>query len=244
MISSSGLGFGHGSLKRDTEEIGDLMRYLIHHRKAEKFAFVGHSTGCQNSVHYMKYGERDLMERVKVIALQAPCSDREDAMNGPNYQQNIDHAKALEDTCREEEMMPRSAFWAPITAARFLSLQDVGGDDDFFSSDFSDAQLGLRLRHMGQRGDQTGLKTLVAFSGEDEYVPASVDKQLLLERLCAAMTSQGNPDAPVVVSESTNPDSVIPLMIGTGNHNLSNDEGDKELFVDAVKDLLKDALLN
>jgi hypothetical protein len=23
--------------------------------------------------------------------------------------------------------MPRSAFWAPITAARFLALKDIGG---------------------------------------------------------------------------------------------------------------------
>ena len=141
---------------------------------------------------------------------------------------------------KEDEMMPRSAFWAPITAGRFLSLQDIGGEDDFFSSDFSDEELGLRLRHMGQRGDQNGLKTLVAFSGEDEYVPSSVDKKELLQRLCAAMTNQNSPDG----NHRSSPDVVIPLMIETGNHNLSNEEGDKEVFVDAVKSLLGGALLN
>eukprot|EP00979_Chaetoceros_neogracilis_P002417 scaffold419_cov185-Chaetoceros_neogracile.AAC.2 len=184
------------------------------------------------------YGEGILMEKVKVVALQAPVSDREGVMTGPAYETNIAHAKKLEDMGQEEEMMPRSAFWAPITASRFLALQDVGGEDDYFSSDFSDEQLGLRLRHMGQRGDQNGMKTLVSFSGEDEYVPATVDKKLLLERLCAAMKSQTSPDIECHSSQ----DSVIPLLIDTGNHNLSNDDGDKEIFVAAVKDLLQGAL--
>jgi len=127
MISSSGLGFGNGSLKRDTEELSDLMAYLVHHSFAETFAFVGHSTGCQNSVHFMKYAGKDMMEKVKVIALQAPVSDREGAMAEPHYETNIAHAKKLQAMGQEEEMMPRNAFWAPITAARFLALKDVGG---------------------------------------------------------------------------------------------------------------------
>ena len=127
IISSSGLGFGNGSLKRDTEEISDLMAYLIHHSFAEKFAIVGHSTGCQNGIHFMKYADKSMMERVKVIALQAPVSDREGAMTEPHYEANIAHAKELQAMGKEEEMMPRSAFWAPITAARFLALKDIGG---------------------------------------------------------------------------------------------------------------------
>jgi len=38
------------------------------------------------------------------------------------YETNIAHAKKLEDMGQEEEMMPRSAFWAPITASRFSAL--------------------------------------------------------------------------------------------------------------------------
>lgn len=239
LISSSGVGFGSGNLKRDTEEISHLMEYLKQHRNAERFALVGHSTGCQNSVHFMKYAQKDLVERVKVVALQAPVSDREAAMTGPKYHEHIEHAKKLQAMGQEDEMMPRSAFWAPITAARFLSLQDVGGDDDFFSSDFSDEELGLRLRHMGQRGDQIGLKTLIAFSGEDEYVSDSLDKKLLTERLRIAMTSESSPD----VNSHSRPDSVKTLFLETGNHNLSNEDVDKEAFVSAVKSLLKDALI-
>lgn len=232
-ISSSGLGFGHGMLTRDTDELCTLVNYLVHHHKGEKFALVGHSTGCQNAIHLMKYGTKEAMEKIKVIALQAPVSDREDAMTRPTYADNIKHAKTLQEKGMEEEMMPRSAFWAPITAARFLSLQDVGGEDDFFSSDFEDQELCLRLRHIGQRGDQVGLKALVAFSGEDEYVPASVDKKLLLDRLCAAMNNG---------CSSPDDQAAVPLMLETGNHNLSNDDGDKERFVEAVKSMLKKSL--
>jgi hypothetical protein len=68
ILSSSYLGFGHGSLLRDTEELNLLMEYLACHHSASRFAFVGHSTGCQNSMHLLKYGRRDLVERVKVRA--------------------------------------------------------------------------------------------------------------------------------------------------------------------------------
>lgn len=251
MISSSGLGFGHGSLSRDSQELSDLMRYLIHHRNAEIFAFVGHSTGCQNSVHLCKYGDKDLVEKIKVIVLQAPVSDREDAMRRPEYDTNIAHAKKLMEVGKEEEMMPRNAFWAPITAARFLSLQDIGGDDDFFSSDLSDEDLRLRLGHIGQLADENGLMTLVAFSGQDEYVPDGVDKNQLLRRLCEAMksgfTTGTTTSANRLDSKLCSTENVIPLMLETGNHNLSNDEKherNKQIFVEQVQKLLSQVMLN
>lgn len=69
ILSSSYLGFGNGNLGRDTEEIGALMNYLVCHRDADNFAVVGHSTGCQNSIHFVKYGDSELVERVKVCLL-------------------------------------------------------------------------------------------------------------------------------------------------------------------------------
>ena len=67
----------------------------------------------------------------KVVALQAPVSDREGAMMEPKYQENVQYARSLVATGKAEEMMPRDVFWAPITAKRFLSLQDMDGDDEF-----------------------------------------------------------------------------------------------------------------
>jgi len=231
IISSSYLGFGHGSLSRDTEEIAKLMWYLKCHRSAERFAFVGHSTGCQNAIHFLKHGNEDMLQLTKFIALQAPVSDREGPMQEiETYQKNIRIAKSLEGKGKGDEMMPRDAFWAPITAHRFLSLQDVGGEDDFFSSDFSDDKLVQVLGHVG-RHQSNGLQVLVAFSGEDEYVPSTIDKKLLLERLCQAMNHK-------CTAEGTRP-VAIPLMLKTGNHNLSSADGDAEMFVDEIAKYLQ-----
>merc|ERR1719221_1573631 len=54
VLSSSYLGFGHGSLSRDADEVSKLMSYLISHNSARRFAFVGHSTGCQIAVHFLE----------------------------------------------------------------------------------------------------------------------------------------------------------------------------------------------
>ena len=68
-LSSSYIGFGNGSLSRDTDELARLMEYLVCHHSAERFALVGHSTGCQNSVHFLKHASRDVVDRLKVRSL-------------------------------------------------------------------------------------------------------------------------------------------------------------------------------
>jgi hypothetical protein len=35
----------------------ELMTYLSAHREADQFALVGHSTGCQNAIHFLKVGQ-------------------------------------------------------------------------------------------------------------------------------------------------------------------------------------------
>ena len=237
VISSSYLGFGHGNLDRDTGEVSALMRYLCAHRSGETFAIVGHSTGCQNAVHFLKHGDKDMVARTKSVALQAPVSDREHAMLEDNYENNISTARKMMEEKRGGEMMPRSAFWAPITAARFLSLQDFGGSDDFFSSDLTDRQLSDRLGHVGRWGADHDGFLLAAFSGADEYVPDHVEKDALLERLCNAMNEE------VGLRSNVEERSVAtPLIIPKANHNLSKEEGDGACFVNAVAEQLKIAV--
>eukprot|EP00560_Eucampia_antarctica_P002745 CAMPEP_0197834650 /NCGR_PEP_ID=MMETSP1437-20131217/23192_1 /TAXON_ID=49252 ORGANISM="Eucampia antarctica, Strain CCMP1452" /NCGR_SAMPLE_ID=MMETSP1437 /ASSEMBLY_ACC=CAM_ASM_001096 /LENGTH=333 /DNA_ID=CAMNT_0043439511 /DNA_START=19 /DNA_END=1021 /DNA_ORIENTATION=- len=229
LTSSSYTGFGHGSLTRDTFELNALMEYLTHHRNADIFAIVGHSTGCQNSIHFLKHGHPHLLQKTKVVALQAPVSDREGAMLEPGYKENIKQAQMLVESGKAEEMMPRDAFWAPITAQRFISLQDTNGDDDFFSSDSTDEQMIDRLSHVGRVGQQSGLQLIAAFSGKDEYVPDHVDKEQLLERMCQAMNNN-NHDI-----DENNKTVASKLMLHNGNHNLSKGENDAHIFVKAVK---------
>ncbi|CAI7778354.1 unnamed protein product [Closterium sp. NIES-54] len=86
-------------------------------------------------------------------------------------------AQAMIAGGRGAEMMPRSADpLAPITAYRFHSLACTGGDDDMFSSDFSDKELKERVGHMGS------WPCMVILSGEDQYVPRTIDKEKLLQR--------------------------------------------------------------
>ena len=216
-----------------------LMRYLNAHRSGETFALVGHSTGCQNSIHFLKNGDEDMVARTKSVALQAPVSDREHAMMEPNYQENIGLARQMKMDGKGEEMMPRSAFWAPITASRFASLQDVGGEDDFFSSDLSDEDMAERLGHVGVWGRKHSGYLLAAYSGADEYVPECVDKDKLLKRMCDSMNGPGSDG--VKEGDNNKRPVATPLVITTANHNLSEDEGDGDKFVAAVAEQL-DAL--
>ena len=135
--------------------------------------------------------------------------------------------------------MPRSAFWAPVTAERYASLFDRGGDDDYFSSDFTDGEMRERLCHVGDVGRETGMRLLAAFSGRDEYVPDFVDGDDLMKRLVAAMNGGANSAGGREVRE----DATVArgIMLKNGNHNLSEGDGAKEEFVEAVGKLLQDS---
>jgi hypothetical protein len=52
LMRSSYLGFGTGSLNRDFEDISAAISYLVATGK-HCVVLMGHSTGCQNSIHYV-----------------------------------------------------------------------------------------------------------------------------------------------------------------------------------------------
>jgi len=259
ILSGSYLGFGHGSLDRDTSELDELFSYLSAHRNAAecgRFCLVGHSTGCQNIVHYLKNGDPRWVRRVAAAVLQAPVSDREHAaFEDPDaYRRNLELARSMQERAAQnvgnnseeisEEMMPRSAFWAPITASRYLDLHERGGADDYFSSDFDGDELKELLRHVGCEscdydGDrrQHKRKILVVFSGSDEFVPTNVDSELLTKRLVDAM----NADCDNGGGGNDNDPSMLPargLFLPLSNHNLSSNETEQSRFVQAIADVL------
>jgi len=228
VLSSSYMGFGHGSLQRDCEELQELFRYLLDYRNAKEFCLVGHSTGCQDAVFFLGNAAKDLCDKLTVVGLQAPVSDRECAAMQDGYLENLELAQTLVQGGRGQEMMPRSAFWAPITAQRFVDLNEKGGADDFFSSDFTDGELSARLRHVGK--DRNGLRVLVACSGADEYVPSHLEKRTLTNRIVAAMNSDCLDGHPVATG----------LYLETGNHNLSEGPDDAPSFVINLVRLMND----
>jgi pimeloyl-ACP methyl ester carboxylesterase len=252
ILSSSYTGFGHGDLDRDVEELDELMDCLIEHRQAESILLLGHSTGCQQIVHFLKQARH--RTRIAAAVLQAPVSDREAATIDPSVSgssravstvehhaasphlnqlhQFIETATQMKAQGRGSEMMARAAFWAPISANRYYDLMATNGKDDYFSSDFSDEELQDRLSHIARLGS-TLQRVLVAYSGADEYVPRHIDTPALTQRLCDAMN--------FLRSEGRSVDIAQPCHIPNGNHNLSSNDGaDADIFVAHVKQLLRD----
>ncbi|KAH6833020.1 alpha/beta-Hydrolases superfamily protein [Perilla frutescens var. hirtella] len=181
LFSSSYSGYGISSLKRDAMELDQLISYLINKEDSEGVVLLGHSTGCQDIVYYLRTNAA-CSRAVRAAILQAPVSDREYRATLPETASMIDLASTMINEGRGSELMPREANPdSPITAYRFHSLCAYNGDDDMFSSDFSEDQLRQKVGHM------SNTPTLVMFSMGDEYVPEYVDKKALVDRLCAAM---------------------------------------------------------
>jgi hypothetical protein len=260
ILSSSYKGYGTSSLQKDCEELSELVRHLRDQRSAKSIALVGHSTGCQDSVYFMKHADADLRKMVRVVALQAPVSDRE-AGNMVETEEEIsarslmlERGRKMKDTGAGGEILCIEDG-VPITADRWVSLNDEGGSDDMFSSDLSDAKLKELLGHMNPKGQleldrkQTGisppppplplrpvvstkrpLKTIVASSLADEYVPSHIDRVLLAERICKAMRGDDSLD---VLNLTLNPPA---------NHNLDNDASAAILFCKTVGETLSRAI--
>ncbi|KAF5941665.1 hypothetical protein HYC85_019307 [Camellia sinensis] len=217
LLSSSYSGYGISSLKQDAIELDQLINYLINKEDSEGVVLLGHSTGCQDIVYYMRTNAA-CSRAVRAAIFQAPVSDREYLATLPETAAMIDLASTMISEGRASELMPREANPdAPITASRYHSLCAYNGDDDMFSSDLSDDQLRMRLGHMSNTPCQ------VLFSMADEYVPEYVDKKALVDRqtmftLCKAMGGAEK------------------VEIEWGNHSLSNRV---EEAVQAVIDFVK-----
>ena len=242
ILSSSYTGFGHGSIDQDADELIELVGYLNCHRNATHICFVGHSTGCQDICHLLRTqrrqhngggddddddGTHSRWPNGVTLAgavLQAPVSDREQpaAQDPESYKTNIDLAKQMCRGGRADECMPRADFWTPITAQRFLDLQDAGGRDDYFSSDHTDAELSERLQ---AAGEYPGLHVLVAFSGADEFLKPGLDTVAQAQRLAAACNAK-------------RPGTATALHLPTCNHNLSRGGEEVNVFLRHVKGIL------
>eukprot|EP00903_Cladosiphon_okamuranus_P018794 g17289.t1 len=198
ILSSSYKGYGTSSLRQDVDELDELLDYLSSVTTSStppapaSFVVIGHSTGCQDAVFYMKHGRPDLTAKVRGVVLQAPVSDREQLATMPSTASLISEARARKGG---EELMPAAASDAPITPERFLSLATKEGDDDMFSADLTPEERHARLGHMAS------VPTAAFLSGADEFVPPPENggpvPEALAATLRAAMVSTGGPgDAP------------------------------------------------
>jgi len=221
VLSSSYKGWGVGSLAEDVDEIDALLSFIQENRCITEVVLLGHSTGCQDVVAYLRTGKR--ASSVRAAVLQAACSDREalvatDADLGEvtSYQ-----AKAAQMLASGNglEVMPRAASLLfgvphPVTAYRFHSLVGRMTDDDMFSSDLTDEELVERLGHVV-------VPTLIALSADDEYVPQSVNVPAHATRMARSMASG------VMCRAET-------VVLSTGGHAASSVAGTTELVAAIV----------
>lgn len=187
VLSSSYSGWGTSSLVKDAYELGKCVSYFRTIKPTSgKIVLMGHSTGCQDVMEYL-VGEGS-KDRPKIDGgiLQASVSDREamlKLMSTETYEYSVRIAREMIDEGRGEDILPKATnggfFGDPCSARRWLSLAspDGNGDDDYFSSDLCEEQL---RRSFGSIGNSAVLS--IIYSGNDEYVPDSVDKVALVKK--------------------------------------------------------------
>ncbi|KAL2271593.1 hypothetical protein VTJ83DRAFT_964 [Remersonia thermophila] len=235
-LASNFSAFGCASLRRDAEEVRDLVRYLRGPATAgagrSRVVLMGHSTGCQDCLEYARLLRRGTDKetetetetepevRVDGYVLQGPVSDREAIAMGEDAGEVAAAVREAEEMRRQgrgDEVMPAKALpkgWrgSPVTAYRWWSLAAVGGDDDYFSSDLPDARL-------AEIWGGLDVPVLVVPSAKEEWVPASLDVPAMVKRWKSFAR-------PGIVSELSG-------MIPGANHRVDNDEG-QEWLADRV----------
>lgn len=202
-ITSSHIGWGTGSLSRDSGEIAHLVNYLRSELGGarEVIGLMGHSTGCQNTIHYVTRQPREDVKKFSPIdfgILQAPVSDRYSAaqnMTTEEIAESLQVAEKLISEKRHKEIMPSKFtnhfFGVPINAYRWKSLIAVRGDDDFFSPDLDQADFDSTF-------GKFDIPLLVLYSGADEYVAAEVNKEELMEKWRISAGSNWSPYSKIV----------------------------------------------
>ena len=177
LLSSSHTSWGISSVSEDALEIDRLLEFFWTTYGISDFVLLGHSTGCQDAVMYVRrYGQSNFDNRnfrVRGVILQGPVSDREFLADFlPDVKEKIELCRKLLAEGRGDDIALMFRWedggeGTPVTARRFLSLADVGGEDDMFSSHGVD--LGETL------GSLRGMPTLVLMSGADECQVGYID---------------------------------------------------------------------
>ncbi|KAK9414210.1 hypothetical protein SUNI508_02309 [Seiridium unicorne] len=176
-LTSSFNGFGFARLADDVADISALVKYLRSIGK-EKVVLSGHSTGCQDIMEYNSpsYPETPAVDG---FVLQAPVADRgaiEIELGRKGIDESVKVAKNLIDSGKGHERMPKELipdFFPPISAQRWYALAAVDGEDNYFSPD-------LTKDVAGPYWSRISKPLLILQSGEDEFMPPSVDKNGLV----------------------------------------------------------------
>ena len=161
IMRSSYNRYGQCLMEDDCKDIEKASAYLKDAGFCNIF-LMGHSTGCQDILYYMKHTIPD-PSPIKGIILLGSVSDRESPIRPDNI---IDYMTM------DEPLFIVPGFKTLFKKERLFSLFVKGGSEDMFSSDLDSFPYFENLR----------VKTLILLSRDDECIPKGVDKDLLLDR--------------------------------------------------------------
>ncbi|EGW31455.1 uncharacterized protein SPAPADRAFT_62026 [Spathaspora passalidarum NRRL Y-27907] len=193
LLSSAYSGWGTSSLERDVRQLEQAIKYFRSDKggNRKKVVLMGHSTGCQDTIKYLTQSKHSKHGEIQGGILQAPVSDREAFRHGRDVTEFEKLVQNVYDNYisqgREKELLPEKyrkiSFNTPITAYRFYSLASERGDDDYFSSY-------LTAEDYKESFGKVDKPILVLYSGNDQFVPAYVDKQKLIDTWKSATADQ------------------------------------------------------
>ncbi|UJR34937.1 hypothetical protein I4U23_027715 [Adineta vaga] len=168
LLRSSNLQFGWHTINNDIEDLQNLIDYLIKQRKNLKsIILMGHSTGCQDIVHYFRQGKQS--DLIRGIILQGPVSDRQYLSTLPSTKDQLEYCIQHHENIHE--WLPRSLHDPPLTIERCLSLNKFNSIEDLFSSDLSDEQVKKIY-------EKINLPNIWIWSKQDEYVPDEIKDEV------------------------------------------------------------------
>ncbi|CAK4029190.1 Hypothetical predicted protein [Lecanosticta acicola] len=218
-LSSAGFSWGVNSIATDAEDMRKIIAYLKERRPGGKIVIMGHSTGCQDCMEYLVGANAEKRPEVDGIILQAPVSDREsiedelpEAFRREADQLALKMCREGQDRDALPNRLTRPVFGRlAITARRWVDVSSPGpnhdGADDYFSSDLPTERL---KKTFGRLTSRTPL--LILYSGDDDSVPKSVDKQKLVQSWMQVVKDAGG-----AVDESNG--GVVPKATHNYNEN-------------------------
>jgi pimeloyl-ACP methyl ester carboxylesterase len=212
VLGSSFSQYGTTNLHTDAIELDSLLSSAQETFGFEEFLLLGFSTGCQDTIHFLKHGKK--RDNISRIILHSPVSDRQwSEMRDPKLQSRLTEAKFQRDQGNAKQVAPSDwdEHGTPITFERFLSLNERMGEEDCFSTDLSDAELKEKVGHVN-------VPTMAIIGSEDEFVQAGLDVNAHLKRVLGAMETN---------------ESVV-VVIDGGKHALDSSVDICESFVDNV----------
>jgi hypothetical protein len=219
LLSSSYSGYGTGTLDRDVTELSQFIEHLSQQFNSSKISSLVTAQAVK-LIHFTNYASDKMLSFLYGIILQAPVSDQE---AGTSTERFLRWAKDQPPE-HSQNLMSIESHYSPITIQRYLSLFERYGQDDYFSSYLTDEELLSRFSGIRSRSFPL-MRVLVTYSMGDEYVPLTINRDLLVDRLVSCLGPRA-----------------FGLKLPLANHNLSlpEDGTSVQQFIDAVDSLLKE----